>query len=174
MSHRLIAAAVATAVLVLQGCAPRTPPRPVVADDLTLGVAKSCSYSPVQPKPGATVEATITMTNDGWCAYRATESEGKAYMLGLVKQRPSHGELLIRKWAAESRVEYNPNPGFAGTDKFEVALRSQAAGVADSLVQITAAVTPGASAAPSAAATPAAEEKKPAAKKSSRASTRRR
>ena len=170
MSYRLIAAA---AVLLLQGCAQKQPPA-VVADDLTQGVSSKCSYTPVQPQANTTVAATITMTNDGWCAYRATETQGKPFLLGLVKQRPAHGELLIRKWAGESRVEYNPNPGFVGDDKFLVALRPQAAGAADNLVQITANVTPGANApiaaAPAAAA--AAEKSRPAATNRSRTSSR--
>ena len=50
---------------------------PVVADDLTDGVAKTCSYTPVQPTSGGSVQATITMTNDGWCAFRASEKPGQ-------------------------------------------------------------------------------------------------
>lgn len=142
MSYRLIAAA-AVSVLALQACAPKSLPAGGVADDLTDGLAKSCTYSPVQPKPGATVEATITMTNDGWCAFRASEKQGTAYLLGLVKQRPAHGELQIRKWAGESRVEYTPTPGFVGTDKFSVELRPQEGG-ADATVLITATVSRGA------------------------------
>ena len=156
MSHRLLAAA-AVAVLALQGCAQPTAPQAVIADDLTDGVAKTCSFSPVQPTAGGMVDATITMTNDGWCAYRASEKPGTAYLLGLVTQRPAHGELLVRKWAGETRVEYNPEARFVGTDKFSVALRPSAGG-ADAIVQVVATVSQGAGVP---AATPTTEEKKP-------------
>ncbi len=158
LSYRLFAAA-AVAALALQGCAPKPAQQVFSADDLTDGAAKTCSFSPAQPNPGATVSSTITMTNDGWCAYRASEKPGSAYLLGLVKQRPLHGEVLVRKWAGESRAEYNPEPRFVGTDKFTVAFRPEAGG-ADALVRITANVTQGAGM--PATAEPAAEpEKKP-------------
>lgn len=159
LSYRLIAVA-AAAVLALAGCAQKPVVTPAAVDTLNEDIAKTCTFTPMQPKPGATVESTITMTNDGWCAYRASESDGKAYVLGLVKQRPEHGELQIRKWNGESRVEYYPAAAFVGTDKFTVALRSQTAGVADSLVQITANVAKGEGVAPTAA--PIAEDEKPA------------
>lgn len=167
MSYRLIAAA-AAAVIALQGCAPKPPAAPVATEDLNEGIAKTCTFSAAQPTPGGTVDATITMSNDGWCAYRATEKEGQPYLLGLVRQRPSDGELLVRKLGGETRVEYNPNPGFAGTDKFSVALRPQSGG-ADATVQITATVTPGAGVA---TAAPPPEEKKPATTRSRSTSRR--
>lgn len=167
MSYRLIVVA-AAAVIALQGCAQKPPPAPVATEDLNEGIAKTCTFSPAQPTPGGKVEATITMSNDGWCAYRATEKGGQPFLLGLVQQRPSDGELLVRKLGGETRVEYNPNPGFTGTDKFTVALRPQAGG-ADATVQITATVTPGAGVA---AAAPPPEEKKPAATRA-RTSSRR-
>ena len=168
MSHRLFAAA-AVAVLVLQGCAQKPPLPAVSSDDMNEGIAKSCTFAPAQPVPGKTVESTITMSNDGWCAFRASESSGKAFELGLVKQRPQHGDLLIRKWNGETRVEYNPLPSFVGTDKFLVALRP-AAGGADASVSVAVTVTRGAGVA--AVAAPAAEEATPVSTKTTRRSTR--
>ena len=154
MSYRLILAAVA--VLALQACAPRPTPQTVEVDPLNEGIAKTCTYSPVQPTPGASVEANITMTNDGWCAFRASEKLGSAYLLGLVKQRPQHGELQIRKWNGESRVEYTANPGYTGSDRFTVALRPQGGG-ADATIVLTATVTRG----EGVAAAPAPEPEQP-------------
>ena len=169
MSYRLIAAA-ALAVLALQGCAQKPPQQAVAVDDLNEGIAKSCTFSPVQPTAGSTVEATITMSNDGWCAYRASEQKGQAYELGLVKERPEHGELQIRKWNGETRAEYYPTTGYTGADRFTVALRPTTGG-ADALVRVAVTVTPG-QGVPAAAQAPAAEEKKPATPQRSR-STRR-
>ena len=100
MSYRLFAV-VSVAVLALQGCAQPKPQSALEVDYLNEGIAKTCTFTPIQPMPGATVESTITMTNDGWCAYRGSVKSGQAFDLGLVKQRPTHGELLIRKWNAK-------------------------------------------------------------------------
>ena len=140
MSYRLFAVA-AAAVLALQGCAQPTPQPVVAIDELKEGIAKTCTFTPVQPTPGATVTSTISMTNDGWCAYRASVTSGQAFELGLVKQRPMHGELLIRKWNGETRAEYTPAPSYVGADQFSVALRP--AGGADSLVKVAVTVTRG-------------------------------
>ena len=171
MYYRLIAVA-AAAALALQGCAEKPAPPPGPTEDLNEGIAKTCTFSPAQPTPGGSVTATISMTNDGWCAYRVTERQGQPFLLGLVRQRPSNGELLIRKLGGETRVEYNPNPDFTGTDSFTVALRPQTQGAADATVQITATVTQGAGVA---AAPPPAEESKPTTtrSRSSRSNTRR-
>ena len=141
LSYRLFAVA-AVAVLALQGCAKPTSPATVAGDTLDDGIAKSCTFSPVQPKSGATVDATITMTNDGWCAYRASVTSGQAYELGLVKQRPAHGDLLIRKWNGETRLEYTPAASYVGADQFSAALRSTD-GSPDAMVKVAVTVTRG-------------------------------
>ena len=141
MSYRLFAVA-SLAVLALQGCAKPNSPAAVAVDTLDDGIAKTCTFTPAQPKPGATVDSTITMTNDGWCAYRASVTSGQAYELGLVKQRPAHGDLLIRKWNGETRLEYTPAASYVGADQFSAALRS-ADGTPDALVKVAVTVTRG-------------------------------
>ena len=167
MSHRLFAAA-AVAVLALQGCAQKPSNIAVSSDLLDEGLAKTCTFTPAQPAPGTTVESTITMTNDGWCAFRASETSGKSYALGLVKQRPQHGDLLIRNWNGESRAEYTPSTSFVGDDRFTVALRPTADG-ADASVRVAVHVTRGEGV--SAVAAPEAEEAKPVATNSRRSSS---
>ncbi len=167
MSHRLFAVA-AVAVLALQGCAKPTQQQAVTTDTLNEGIAKTCTFTPVQPNAGATVESTVTMTNDGWCAFRASEKTGQAYVLGLVKQRPEHGAMLIRQWNGETRAEYTPTPSFVGTDSFTVAFRSSGE-TADALVKVAVTVTRGEGV--SAVAAPAADEEKPAATTTRRRST---
>jgi hypothetical protein len=156
LSHRLLTAA-SIAVLLLEGCAQPVPSPTVAVDTMNEGIAKTCTFTPMQPTAGGSVDATLTMTNDGWCAYRATEKQGQAYALGLVKLRPEHGELQIRKWNNETRVEYQPTAGFIGADKFAVLLRSTAGG-ADATVNIAATVARGEGVA---AAPPPATETKP-------------
>ncbi len=166
MSYRLFAAA-AVAVLALQGCTKPTPQPTVEIDALSEGMAKTCTFTPVQPKPGATVDSTITMTNDGWCAFRASVKSGQAYELGLVKQRPVHGELLIRKWNGETRVEYTPAASYVGPDQFSAALRS-ADGTPDAVVKVAVTVTRGEGVPAVAAPTPSDE---PAATRTTRRRT---
>lgn len=167
MSYRLFAVA-AAAILVLQGCAQMPPPAAVAKDELNEGIAKSCTFAPVQPVGGKTVESTITMSNDGWCAFRASETSGKAFELGLVKQRPQHGDLLIRKWNGETRVEYNPLPSFVGADKFLVALRPTA-GAPDAIVSVAVTVTRGEGVA--AVAAPTADDATPVSNRTTRRTT---
>lgn len=167
MSYRLFAVAAAS-VLALQGCAKITPQQAVTTDSLSDGIAKTCTFTPVQPMAGATVESTITMTNDGWCAFRGSEKSGQAYVLGLVKQRPEHGELLIRQWNGETRAEYTPAPSFVGTDRFTVAYRASGAAT-DALVKVAVTVTRGEGV--PAVAAPAAGEEKPAATTTHRRTT---
>lgn len=156
MSYRLFAVAAVT-VLALQGCAKPTPQQAVTTDTLNDAIAKTCTFTPAQPMPGATVESTITMTNDGWCAFRASEKSGQAYVLGLIKQRPEHGEMLIRQWNGETRAEYTPAPSFVGADRFTVAFRG--ADGSDALVKVAVTVTRGEGVAAVAAPAAAAEEK---------------
>ena len=158
MSCRLFAVA-AAAILALQGCAQIPGTTAASVDELNEGIAKTCTFTPVQPMPGATVDATITMTNDGWCAYRASEKSATAYALGLVKQRPLHGELLIRNWNGESRIEYTPAPSFVGADRMTISLRPSAGG-ADAVVKIAVNVSRGEGV--PAVAAPVADESGPA------------
>jgi hypothetical protein len=167
LSYRLFAVAAAS-VLALQGCAKIMPQQAVSTDSLNDGIAKTCTFTPVQPTAGATVESTITMTNDGWCAFRASEKSGQAYVLGLVKQRPEHGEMLIRQWNGETRAEYTPVPSFVGTDRFTVAFRASGAAT-DALVKVAVTVTRGEGVA--AVAAPAADEAKPSATTTRRRTT---
>ncbi len=170
MSLRLFAVA-AVAVIALQGCAKTPQSAAVAVDELNDGIAKTCTFTPVQPMPGQTVQSTITMSNDGWCAFRASESSKQAYVLGLVKQRPQHGDMLVRKWNGESRAEYTANPSFTGTDRFTVAFRP-AAGGPDATVQVAVTVTRGEGV--PAVATPVADEAAPTKTTTRRTTTTRR
>ena len=156
MSYRLIA--VAAAAIALQGCASKAPPPSAATEDLNVGIAKSCTFSPVQPAPGTTVNATITMSNDGWCAVRVTERDGQPFQLGLVHDRPEHGTMLIQKLGGQTRLEYTPNAGFTGTDAFTALLRPRAGGP-DATVQVAVTVSRGEGAAAAPTPAPAPEAK---------------
>ena len=153
MHTKLIAAA---AALALSGCAKTPPPAPAV-DLQNGGMAKTCTPSAVDL--AAPAPATIAMTNDGWCGVVTAEKEGQPFKYGLVKSRPEHGRVYIRPVNGQTRVEYTANPGFAGSDRFAVALVPNAAGVPDSSLRVDVTVTPGEG---QAAAPAPAPEKKPA------------
>ncbi len=157
MTYRFAAFAAAAAVLTLQGCA--TPPAPVVqGEDLNFGIAKTCSFTPVQLTPGGTASSTVTMSNDGWCAVRVKEPDGQPYQLGLLRARPEHGRILIQKLGGETRLEYTADPGWVGTDRYTAELRPREGNIQDSTIQIVVEVSRGEGVAPP----PAAEPEKPA------------
>ncbi len=151
MSHRLTALAAVAAAIALQGCA-NTPPAPPAGEDLNLGIARSCEFTPVKLALGGTASSAITMSNDGWCAVRVDEPDGQPFQLGLMLDRPQHGRVLIQRIGGQTRLEYTPNPGFNGSDRFTAALRPREASTQDSRLQV--AVNVGGGAAP-AAQTPA-------------------
>lgn len=124
LSKNLIA--IGATALALMGCANQAkPPEPGV--DYNEGIAKSCTPSTVSFASATTASATIDMTNDGWCAVRVTQADGKPFLLGLMKSRPDHGHVLVQRAGNETRVEYTADDRFVGTDSFTVALRPQGA-----------------------------------------------
>lgn len=171
MSYRLIA--LAAAAITLQGCATKAPV--VAGEDFNDGIAKTCNATALGLP--ATASATITMTNDGWCAVRTKESDGKPYALGLLQTRPEHGRVLVQQLGGETRLEYTADAGYTGEDKFSVALRSRNTSTPDAAVQVVVMVTRGegvpAVAAPAApAAAPARTTTRPAARPAARTPAR--
>lgn len=152
--HKTFLAVAATAIA-LQGCAPTQTPAQLSGEQFNEGAAKTCNASPLQVAPGATANATISMTNDGWCALRATEADGRAYQLGLVRIRPAHGIVRISRVSGRTRIEYEPNERYVGTDSFTFDLRSRTVNAADAKVTVAVTVAQGERVAPAAAPTPA-------------------
>ena len=154
------------AMIAVSGCAGQQSAQTPIADNMNEGVAKSCTASAIEPSSSGVAAASITMSNDGWCAVRTTEKDGQPYLLGLVKTRPEHGRVLIQKAGSQTRIEYTADNRHTGPDRFTVALRSRTSNVPDMTVQVTVAVNMGenttpavvapAAAAPARRATPAA------------------
>ncbi len=161
MNKHLIAIAVAT--VVLQGCA-KPPQQQQALEDFNVGIAKACKASPIDLSASTTASATIEMTNDGWCAVRTTEKDGKPYKYGLLKVRPAHGYVVIQQMGGETRLEYTPTARYTGADKFTVALVSKTPSVPDATVNVTVNATMGEGMAlppPPPAPTPAPHSAKP-------------
>ena len=127
------------AVLVVQGCAANKPAvqasGPNVLDE---GRAKACTASPV-----ASGAASIEMSGDGWCGVTLSEADGRPFSYGLVRSRPANGRVYVQPYGTQTRIEYTPSPGFAGTDTFTVALRSRTPGATDPVVQVAVNVAQG-------------------------------
>src|SRR5919202_2978694 len=71
--------------------------------------------------PGAQTEATMTMKNDGgWCGLSVSQSGPKPYDAGLLVGRPEHGRVHVHKVGDVTRVDYIPDAGFGGDDRFTV------------------------------------------------------
>lgn len=128
---------------VLPGCENQraaTTAEPMVNED---GIAKSCTYSPVDTATANTT-ATIAVGNDGgWCALRVVEKDGMPFATGLVRVRPEHGRIQIEKSGNKTIVKYFPAPGYSGTDTFTTALRSRTPNAPDVVVKVGVTVTRG-------------------------------
>jgi len=134
---------VALAGLLLQGCAtPATGPV-IAADEILDGQAKTCTPSAPDFTSAIAADATIAMTNDGWCGVYATEKGGREFALALLANRPAHGQIYVRAINGRSRVEYTPFPRFVGADAFTVTLRPRTAGAAEATLKVAVNVTRG-------------------------------
>lgn len=93
---------------------------PVYAADLK-GQSKTCEASRPSLTAGQTVDATMKLSNDGWCGVTVSQS-GKPFASGLLTTRPLHGKVLIHQVGDDTRIDFTPTPGFIGVDNFTVKL----------------------------------------------------
>jgi hypothetical protein len=111
--------------MALAGCerplSPVSPGAPVFAVDMA-GAARQCVASHPQLISGRTVEATMRVGNDGgWCAI-SVQLDGQPYDAGLLTRAPTHGKVFIHPVGNSTRIDYTPDLGFTGTDRFVVQL----------------------------------------------------
>ena len=116
--------AIGATALLLQACAegPASGPgaRRFAAD--MAGAAKSCTVPKVSPAAGQETQVPIKMGNDGgWCAI-TVNTGGKPYSAGLLVTAPTHGKVFIHTVGDDTRIDYTPEPRFAGADAFAVKL----------------------------------------------------
>jgi hypothetical protein len=116
--------AIAATALLLQACAekpPSGPPIRVYAADVT-GGAKSCEVPKVAPVAGQETPVMVKVGNDaGWCGITVSNGS-KPYAAGLLATAPAHGKVLIHTVGNDTRIDYTPQRGFAGSDAFSVKL----------------------------------------------------
>jgi hypothetical protein len=86
------------------------------------GGAQLCQVPPkVELSAGQQAEATMVVKNDGgWCGIFVAQSGPRPYNAGLLVGRPEHGRVHVRKVGDRTRVDYIPDAGFGGEDKFTV------------------------------------------------------
>ena len=115
--------ALALTALLVQGC---EQPRQVSTTRLyaidQAGGAKICNAPKAQPADGQVTELPMSLTNDGgWCGLLVSKA-GRPYSAGLLTARPKDGKVYVHTVGDEMRIDYTPNPGFAGNDSFLVKL----------------------------------------------------
>jgi hypothetical protein len=114
----------AATALLLQACAEKPPAAPSVrmyASDLA-GGAKNCEVGKVTPAAGQETEVAVKVGNDGgWCGIPVSTG-GKPYAAGLLASPPAHGKVVIHTVGNDTRIDYTPERGFAGSDAFRVKL----------------------------------------------------
>ena len=94
----------------------------VYAADLA-GGAKACEVPSIAPANGQTTQAAIKLGNDGgWCGLPVHQSGPKPFGAGLLTARAAHGTVLIHAVGDNTRIDYTPDRGFTGSDRFSVRL----------------------------------------------------
>ncbi len=114
---------IAVTALLLPGCAGGTPGQwnGLYAID-SVGGARTCVASTAAPADGTSVIAQIQMSNEGgWCGITVNRG-GVPYDSYLLVTRPDHGKIFAHRVGKNTRVDYTPDPGFSGADRFAVRL----------------------------------------------------
>ena len=126
MMRHLVGLCLLVSGLLLAGCSgnsagPGSTMR-VYAADLA-GAAKICDVAKVNPAAGTGSEAPMKLMNDGgWCGLPVHQAGPKPFEAGLLTIRPRHGTVLIHEVGDDTRIDYTPDRGFAGSDTFSVKL----------------------------------------------------
>ena len=126
-TSKLAAIGCAIGCLMLSACAEQnrsgipTTGRVYSAD--TVGRAKRCSATPAALPDGKIAPVQMKMSGEGgWCDVQATQQNGKPYDAALLVTRPSRGRVLVHRVGDVSRIDYTPNTGATGADRFSVKL----------------------------------------------------
>jgi hypothetical protein len=73
-------------------------------------------------RSGQTVQAQMQVVNDGgWCGMTVNRN-GVPYDSYMLATRPNHGTVYAHRVGNNTRIDYTPDAGFAGTDSFAVTL----------------------------------------------------
>jgi hypothetical protein len=127
----------AMVALAAQGCARQatTSVNGIYPVDVT-GGASICTAPTASPQDGQTVLAQMQVNSaGGWCGIIANRG-GVPFDSYLLVTGPSHGRVYAHRVGLNTRIDYTPDRGYAGPDKF--ALRMiPGNGVIQSTVTVT-------------------------------------
>lgn len=111
----------AVSALLLQGCEKPAGWNGIFAVD-TAGGAKICVAPTASPPDGVAVVAQVQVSGEGgWCGSTLTRG-GAPYDSYLLVNRPNHGRVFAHRVGTKTRIDYTPDAGYVGTDKFAVRL----------------------------------------------------
>jgi hypothetical protein len=86
------------------------------------GGARSCTAPKLAPAAGQEAQVAVKLGNDGgWCGITVNNG-GRPFAAGLLEASPAHGRVQIHTVGNDTRIDYTPERGFAGTDAFTVKL----------------------------------------------------
>jgi hypothetical protein len=127
MKRATAMATVLAGAAVLASCAQNGPnsarPRLTVYAADTTGAAKLCETPSVSLVPGKSTAAAIRVGNDGgWCGLSVHQDGPQPYDAGLLTARAEHGTVTVHSVGDNTRIDYVPDRGFAGTDSYTVNL----------------------------------------------------
>jgi hypothetical protein len=112
----------AATALLIQGCAPKPPAwNGIYAIDAG-GGARTCVAPTTSVPDGQTVQAQVQVSDEGgWCGETLSHN-GAAYDAYLLVTAPSHGRVFAHHVANNTRIDYTPDRGYVGTDRFAIRL----------------------------------------------------
>jgi hypothetical protein len=111
----------AVAAFLISGCAQKGGWNGIYAIDAA-GGARTCVAPATSPPDGKAVLAQIQVSNEGgWCGISLNRG-GVAYDSYLMVTRPTHGRIFAHHVGNNTRIDYTPDAGFVGTDRFAIRL----------------------------------------------------
>jgi hypothetical protein len=112
----------AAAALLTEGCVNQQGQWNGIYTIDTVGGAKTCVAPQASPPDGKAVLAQMQVSDEGgWCGIIANRG-GVAYDSYLLITRPGHGKVFAHHVGSNTRIDYTPDTGFVGTDRFAVRL----------------------------------------------------
>ena len=87
------------------------------------GGARQCAVPAITVTNGQETTVPMTVGNDGgWCGISVGQGGTHPYSVGLLSTPPNHGKIYIHTVGDQTRIDYTPDAGFAGSDNFVVKL----------------------------------------------------
>jgi hypothetical protein len=110
------------AALLLQGCSPPAVGWNGLYTIDQAGGARTCVAPAASVPDGKAIVEQVQVSDEGgWCGVILNHG-GSPYDSYLLATRPAHGRVFAHRVGGNTRIDYTPDTGFTGTDKFAVRL----------------------------------------------------